>query len=189
MFTVRSDFIWDFKTGDNINYNLRVLGFLYEQGLFASPDNERLLCKPIIVFLASITEALLHDFHVRCKRSVWEKIDNLPVNVIEYMRTKRIDEFEKYIVSARKHNLFKVGDGGLYEDLDKLRKWRNRIHIQDKKKELEPSEFSVFTPSRKRDAERCLERVVKTLTVNHPRPDHIGGHVIDFQFPWTEHFP
>jgi hypothetical protein len=49
---------------------------LYEQFAFATAEHRRLLCKPIIVFIATITEALLHDFQVRCTRSVWEKIEN-----------------------------------------------------------------------------------------------------------------
>ena len=77
MFTVRSNFIWVFKTGDNINHNLRILAFLYEQYAIGSAENQRLLCKVIIVFIASIIEALLHDFHVRCTQSVREKIDNI----------------------------------------------------------------------------------------------------------------
>ena len=49
MFTVSSGFIAIFKTGDNINYNLRILRLLYNRYANASNEDRRLLCKPITV--------------------------------------------------------------------------------------------------------------------------------------------
>lgn len=59
MFTVNSGFIGEFKTGDNINYNLDCLKALYAAQNAASPSEARLLCKPITIILVSIIEALL----------------------------------------------------------------------------------------------------------------------------------
>jgi hypothetical protein len=63
--------------------------------------------------------------------------------------------------SARKHNLLDDDDRGLYDELDQIRQLRNRIHIQNKKNELEPNERSAFTPARKISAEEYLEVITK----------------------------
>jgi hypothetical protein len=55
--------------------------------------------------------------------------------------------------------------------------------------ELEADEWNAFTPQRKVLAEKAVEKVMKTLSSKHPRPQHIHGHVMDFHCPWTEHFP
>jgi hypothetical protein len=65
VFAIKSKFIGNFKLGDNIVHNLNVLGLLYR--VYANEDNDgkRLLCKPIILLLVSIIEAVLHDLHHR----------------------------------------------------------------------------------------------------------------------------
>jgi hypothetical protein len=67
MFSIESKFIGNFKLGDNIVHNLNVLDLLYR--VYADEDNEgkRLLCKPIILLLVSIIEAVLYDLHDRIK--------------------------------------------------------------------------------------------------------------------------
>ena len=62
MFTVSSRFIRNFKLGDNINHNLKILSLLYRQFDCAAEPDKRLLCKPITILLVSIVEALLYDF-------------------------------------------------------------------------------------------------------------------------------
>ena len=186
MFDIPSNFICTFKTGDNINHNLAILSLLYQVYEVATPDEKRLLCKPITITLITIIEACLYDFHKRAKLLTWEGIAGLADTVLEYMRGKQIDEFEQCIASAKKHGLF-GDDAKFYADLDLLRKLRNRIHIQNRWNYLEPDEWNAFTQQRKVLAEQALEKVAKTLSSNHPRPRHIHGHVRDFQCPWKEH--
>jgi hypothetical protein len=45
MFTVSSNFIGNFKLGDNINHNLEILQLLYRQFDQSKFRNKRLLCK------------------------------------------------------------------------------------------------------------------------------------------------
>ena len=72
MFTVSSNFIGNFKLGDNINHNLEILQLLYRQFDQSKFRNKRLLCKPIIIIVVSIIEAVLHDFHFRIQRHTFE---------------------------------------------------------------------------------------------------------------------
>jgi hypothetical protein len=167
MFTVSSSFIGNFKLGDNINHNFKILSLLYGQFDRADEHNRRLLCKPITILLVSIVEALLDDFHFRIQKHTFEGVANLADSVIEYVRGKQFsDELEKYIASARKHDFFGVGKTNFYEALDELRRLRNRIHIQNRKGHLEPDDFNAFTESRKTKAEKVLEITIKTMAQN-----------------------
>jgi hypothetical protein len=68
-----------------------------------------------------------------------------------------------------------------------LRKIRNRIHIQNTKRYKPVNEVSVFTEAVKKSSEKCLEKVVKTISQNHPRPESVGDYVGDLVFPWDEY--
>ena len=187
MITIRSNFIWNFKTGDNVNHNLRILALLYGHFAVSNGEQRHLLCKPMILLIAAVTEAVLQDFHVRCRQHVMEVMKNMPFEALEIIKLKRISKFDKYIESAKRHDLFKDSAGDLYSDLKTLCAWRNRIHIQNERNEGEPNEWNVYTLSRKEVAERCLERVLKILSRHHPRPEHID-HVADFVLPWNAYY-
>ncbi len=94
----------------------------------------------------------------------------------------------KYIKSAQRNNLFNVKSGRLYDDLDALRRLRNRVHIQNLKGDFEHDESEAFSDERKVLAERVLEYVAKFLSANHPRPQRVVGYVANFQFPWQPYF-
>lgn len=188
MFTVSSGFMGDFKLGDNINHNLEILALLYRQQASSGYHDSRLLCKPITLTIASICEAILSDFHMRMGTYTNEGVKNVAESVLSYVRGKKIDEFEKYIASARKHDLLDSKDKSFYDSLDTLRKLRNRIHIQNSKKHFEADEFQAFSPARQTNAEKALEKVAKTMADRYVRDKTKTGFVADFQFPWTEHF-
>jgi len=189
MFTVSSGFIADFKLGDNINHNLSVLALLYRYYNEEDGTGKRLLRKPIIILLVSIIEAVLHDFHSRIRKFTYEGVVNLPYEIIEYVRSKKTkDELEKYIASARKHDLFVSEDVAFYDLLDELRRLRNRVHIQNTKRDFEPDDYNAFNEARRVKAEQALERTMKTMAAKYPRPAHARGYVADFKLPWAAHF-
>jgi hypothetical protein len=186
MFTVSSGFIGNFKLVENINYNLSVLALLYHHYDREDGDRKRLLNKPIIVLLVSIIEAVLHDYHTRIRAFTREGVANLAQSVIDYIGAKQIDELEKYIASARKHNLFGK-DPDFYEILDELRRLRNRVHIQNTKEDFEPSDRHAFSDRRKTAAEVALEKTLKIMAAKYPRTDN-PHNVADFNLPWSEYY-
>ena len=188
MFVVSSNFIGNFKLGDNINHNLNVLSLLYRQYDQANESDKRLLCKPIIVTIVSIIEAVLHDLHSRIRIHTLEGVRNIADSVADYVRGKKLDELEKYIVNARKHDFFGIGTSNFYESLDELRRLRNRIHIQNTKNDFEPDEFSAFSEVRKKRAEKVCEKTLKTMAMKYARGAEYK-YVSDFKLPWKEHFP
>lgn len=186
MFTIQSNFINDFKTGDNINYNLRLLKLLYEHYAASGEPERSLLRKPITVTLVSITEAMLHDFLQRVQLNTREGID-LDPDVIKDIRYKHLKKLDHFIACVKKHRLF-GDDETLYEQLDELRRLRNRVHIQSRDGRLEKNESQAFSVARKRRAENALEYVCRSLAMNFSRPVWAHGYVQDFEFPWEARY-
>lgn len=188
MFKVKSDFMGIFKVGDNINYNLKTLSLLYDFQSNATEDKKIFLNKPIIITIASICEAILYDLHMRITRHTIEGVRNISQSIINMIRSKKIDEFDKYIACAKKYDFFDAQDSQFYEDLDTLRKLRNRIHIQNLKNHFEPDEEKVFNYAYKTMAEKTLEKVLKKMLEKYSRKQGAIGYVNDFELPWQEHF-
>lgn len=188
MFKIESNFIGNFKTGDNINYNLKVLKLLYKYYQEPNSYERRLLCKPIILIIVSITEALLQDFHMRVKTHSMEGVRNVALKVIEYIKGKHIDVLETYINSAKKHDFFKMADTPFYDSLHELRKLRNRIHIQNERKNTPSNESEAFREDKKILAEKVLEKMMKIMSAEYHRNLSTIGYVDDFELPWEEHF-
>jgi len=186
MVTIESKFIGDFKLGDNICHNLKIADVLYDRFEDSDADDRRLLCKPIIVLLASVIEAVLYDFHKRVKTFTIEGVKNLTVDAIDYIRLAAIDDFAKYIDSAKKQKLFGGADSPFYVQMHDIRKLRNRVHIQNERKYTPRDEFNAFTIEAKVLTERVLEKTLTTLAANFARDQDF---VEDFILPWNAHFP
>ena len=189
MFTVSSGFIGDFKLGDNVIHNLRILAYFYQRQADPHDIDAWLLRKPIIILIGSICEAILHDLHQRMQTYTTEGVRGIASTVLSYVRGKKIDKFEHYISSAKKHSLLGPPTEDIYDDLDQLRKLRNRVHIQNEKNHFEPNDSQAFSNGRQITAERTLEKLIKTISANHPRSSIARGHVNDFELPWNEYFP
>ncbi|MFH1367428.1 MAG: hypothetical protein ABIH38_05635 [Patescibacteria group bacterium] len=186
-FIVQSHFINDFNLGDNINHNFEILSLLYTQYDSENEFNKNLLRKLIILIIISIIEAVLYDFHTRIKNNVAEGVENLKTSVLEYVRGKKIDKFQKYIDSARKNNFFELSDSKFYDYLIRLCKLRNRVHIQNDQGTLEKKDRDVFTEKRMIIAEKALEFIFKKLLEKYSR-DEFKRYVNYFKIPWEEHF-
>lgn len=189
-FTVSSGFIGNFKIGDNINHTLGVLTILYCTQRSGSAGDAKDLCKPIIIFIASICEAVLYDLlRVRIQRHTCEGVKNVAKDVMDCIRGKHIDRFEHYIACVKKHGLLDDAGKDIYDSLDELRPLRNRIHLQNEKGQLEPDDGAAFSMKRQQAAEKTLERMLKLMAAKYPRKPSSQGYVGDFQLPWDEHFP
>lgn len=154
----------------------------------ASSPQKNFLIKPIIIQIMSIIEAILYDFHYRIKWYTREGVQNLAEDLISQIRQKKIDDLEKYIASAKSRAFFDTVHENFYSDLDKLRKIRNRIHIQNDKNYSPADEADAFTPENKYLAECALEVVFRTMLKKYPRPPSTVGHVQNFQIPWEARY-
>jgi hypothetical protein len=187
--TINSDFINNFKLGDNIVYNISVLSTLYELREGVTGVKRQHVNKPIILIAVSIIEAAMFDFLDRVKKNTREGVSSLPANVINHFRAKKIDKLEMYIVHFKKHSIFDDAEFDIYGILDELRKLRNRIHIQNEKKHFAQNDYDAFSNARLRKSEQCLEFTLRTFSDNHSRTSpQVVGHVVDFELPFDQHF-
>jgi hypothetical protein len=187
MVVINSNFIGNFKLGDNVGFNLKILKSLYDFRAAGNAETRLHLRKPIILLNTSIIEAVLYDLHARVQTFTQEGVANLSDTVIAYIRGKKIDELERYIVSAKKHDFFDQKDSGFYDSLDELRKLRNRVHIQNTKRHFQPDDSLAFSEQRVILSERALELVMRTMARKFARPLH--NFVADFTLPWNSYFP
>ncbi|HWV51725.1 hypothetical protein [Pseudorhodoplanes sp.] len=187
MVTVESKFIGIFKTGDNIVHNLEVLALLYGYYNAAQPEQRRLLCKPIIILLVAIIDAVLHDLHQRIREFRTEGVRNVLEESRNYIRSrKKMEKLEATIESAKKQGLIEPANDAFYTRLDELRKLRNRVHIQNIKKYSPPNESEAFSEAMKTQAEQCVEKTLKVMARKYSR-DH--DYVAAFNLPWNAHYP
>lgn len=182
-----SSFIGDFQVARNISHSLAVVSTLWSLREEAtSPATKRYLQKPMIILNVAIIEALLYDFHKRVKWFTREGVMGMPVNIVTYIRGKQIDKLEALIASCRKHDLFDELGSSFYEDLDILRRIRNRVHLQNEKHDLEPDDAIAFSAERLFLSERAVEFVMLTLEAKYPRS--VNVYTPPFHLPWPTYF-
>lgn len=189
MVTINGNFIGSFKLGDNIQFNLATLRLLYGYYEGASQSDQELLRKPIILIIASVIEAVLHDFASRARFHTREQSVQIPIVLLNLLRRKpKKDTFGFYIEQVKSYDVFSDSTKQIYFSLDELRKLRNRVHIQNSDSHKPYDENRAFTPYRKIEAEQLLEKIMKFMRDNQQRPEHAQFKGI-FELPWTEHFP
>ncbi|MAZ40040.1 MAG: hypothetical protein CMF49_07945 [Legionellales bacterium] len=149
MKVIKPRFIGNFKLGDNIAYNFKILQILYNAQAQLNNDNDRcLLNKPITIILMSIIEAILHDYFFRINNHSIENSINIPETFLKKIRTKKYDKFDHYIEAIIKYDIKFDTDNQLknfHAGLKELQKLRNRVHIQNTKKQLEEDDRKAFT--------------------------------------------
>ncbi|UVK39039.1 hypothetical protein LHFGNBLO_000353 [Mesorhizobium sp. AR10] len=182
-----SSFMSDFKLHKNITFNISIMKILRKHRDDGDEGRRRFLQKPLIVFNVSMIEALLYDFHKRIKWNTREGVAGLPMVVIDYIRRKQIDKLETLIASSKKHDLFGTAGSTFYDDLDQLRRIRNRMHIQNEKNDFEADDHKAFSEDRLILSERALEWVILTLEDKYSRPENT--YTAAFELPWDTYFP
>lgn len=183
MFVIRSHFIGSFKTGDNIVDSFKSLRVLYEIYSEADTYQKHCLRKPIVLLIASICEAVLHDLYMKIRAYSSEGVMNVTSEIALSIRGKQIDKFKKYIDVARKHDILCPSTPAFYDALDEVRNLRNRIHLH---KHLGRRDWHVFDDESKILTEKVCERLLRRMCSKFPRE---YNHVNAFEIPWEPHFP
>jgi len=167
---------------DNVNYNFQIVEKLFET---KKVEQELLLNKPIFILIVSIIECTLYDLLRRVKEHRKEIIPGLDRKSINDTRNKVTDELSPIISHIQKHNYLQIKTGDtLYEDLDNLRKIRNRIHIQNRSAHNPIDEYQVWSDANLNLAGKTLERIYKVLCLSYPRPNKEFISFSVFPRPW-----
>lgn len=186
-FEVNSSFIGEFKSGDNIVYNLSILEALYD-AYDSTPSRKRVfLTKPIVLQIACVVEAVLVDLALRMLLNTREGVDSLPPATLVKVR-KQVEKsrdrltFRRLISILAKSNVFNE-DPSFYARLVELSKLRNRVHISNRTR-MEPlNEGVLFRDHVKVNAERLCEELVRKMVTDFSRGKYFT-YVEPFRFPW-----
>jgi len=177
---ITDTFMWSFKKGDNIIYNLEIVWELYNAK--AKSNDKEKYNKPIVVILVAIIECILDDFTYRIKGHVSDTVPNISQADIGKFRTRKYDKLEHYIAASNKFNLFDQPKN-FYGLMDELRKARNRVHIQNSRNQLAADEYNVFTDALLIKTQHIFEIVLVTMIMKFPRNGRtITPHSIPL--PW-----
>jgi hypothetical protein len=177
--TIRCNFIGDFKVGDNIVANGRALCRL-------SATNEgNTFNKLMVVQAGSIVEASLDQIFYRAKTYTREGVPNIPADDLEKIRENKPERFYRIIEAMKTHKLLDALGGTIYDDLHRLRKLRNRVHIQfdDEPEELGRDDHHAFSDKEVAWSLSLCIRVLKHLGERFPRPEALGVFAHEVSIP------
>ena len=118
-------FIGDFKVGDNLILNADALCKL-------SNGNEKGVFNKLMVIQAgSIVEAALNEIVYRATTFTKEGVPNISKEDRNEIATKTVEKFNVIIDVMKKYKILDgLGAATIYDELHKLRKYRNKVHIQ-----------------------------------------------------------
>ena len=171
MVEIPSNFIGDFKVGDNLVYNAGVLRLLCEH------NGEGGLNKLVVVQVGAILEAALGQIIYRAQNFNQEGVPNIAEADRQAIEGKRIDKLNNIIDVMRKYELLNELGGGIYDELHTLRKFRNKIHIQDDNEDVPRDEELAFTSQRCVWSLGLCATVLAFLCQKFPRPADVAKYV------------
>ena len=122
---VPCNFVGVFKVGDNLVFNAKVLCklvFSNEEGVFN---------KLIVLQVGSLLEASLGQVIFRAQNFNLEGVPNISAKDRLEIEGKKVDKFNTVIDVLRKYEVLAGLGPEIYDELHKLRKYRNKVHIQD----------------------------------------------------------
>lgn len=195
-----SSFIWNFKVGENIVYNLKILFDLYKSKQEVV-KNKKTFNKPIVVILVSIIEAIFYDFICYLSEStrhfpnhsisnetreyIKKKInrDKVPYGPDGYLRIKNYS-FTELVGVLEESEILGDVDSDIYDRLSRANYLRNRIHIFNWFGNFELDENVVFTEKRVQAVEKLLVDILTILEKRYPRPfskEHHSRQIIAWE--------
>jgi hypothetical protein len=178
-------FFWDFKRMDNVNYNFTIVEMLFN--LKKESTEGHLLNKTIIIILASIIECIIYDFIRRVNEYRQELIPGIDEEFVDDTRNKICDQFEPLIAHIKKHDLLGSSEeDNVYQDLDFIRRLRNRIHIQNRQHQLDKDEPKIWTNENVLLTSNQLEKICGVLCNSYPRPGRDLISMVNFPRPWVQ---
>lgn len=178
---------WNFKTADNILYNYKVMEVQIQSAINV-PELSPYFYKPIFIQMASIIECALYDLFRRIDEHVHEKLPSLAEEIINELKNKNLkNKLTIYIDISRKHKLLGRGDD-IYSDLKAISKIRNRVHIQNEKREQPIDDDRVWTLECVNECGRLLKEVYSYMVMTYPRKWHQEEklNLPSFPEPWKE---
>lgn len=176
---------WNFERKNNVVYNFNLIEFLIEDA--KKSKYQSYYYKPIIVIIMSIIECSLYDFLWRVKQA---KIEGIHVttkqkNAIE--STNISNALQSYLDICKKQEILGEKSSDIYARLQKHIEYRNRIHIQNRKRYSPSKEQKLWTKSKVINTGNLLREIFTYICKKYPRPDkfHSSPNLNLFPAPWN----
>ncbi|KAB2755670.1 hypothetical protein [Brucella anthropi] len=172
----------DFKVGDNTVYNADVLCELINK------NEDGVFNKIIVMQIASIMEVAFAQIFYRARNFNVEGVPNISEDDRSSIADKQIDKLAVIIDNLRKYHILDEMGGDIYNELHKLRKYRNKIHIQSEIDidGLPRDELDLFNDELRDWAISLNWNIMNYLAQNYSRPQHIRGYVSPINLPRLE---
>jgi hypothetical protein len=176
---ISCNFVGDFKVGDNLVFNADVLCKL------GMANRGSVFNKPIIIQTGSIVEAGLDQIIFRAKNHNREGVPNLSEHYRAQIETKKIEKFAIIIDVLKKYHVLDALGTGTYDELHKLRKYRNKVHIQEDIdiKDVSRDDSNAFSDEVRDWALNLNVRVLSFLSEHLPRPKYLHSYVAPLVVP------
>ncbi|WP_447929957.1 hypothetical protein [Sphingopyxis fribergensis] len=173
------NFVGQFKVGDNLRYNCDLLCALAASNVDSSFN------KMIVLQAGSILEAALIEIIFRAQNYNLEGVPNIDPVDRQRIEELKIDKFAVTIDVLRKYNVLNGARENVYDDLHRLRKYRNKVHIQEDVKiaGAPRDEEELFTDILVNWSITLNREVLQFLSEHLSRPAHIHGYVGDLEVP------
>jgi hypothetical protein len=172
-------FIGNFKVGDNLVRNADALckmSKLNENGVFN---------KLMVVQAGSIVETALGEIIYRAQNFTKEDVPNISKEDQTEIVNKTVELFNTIIQVMEKYKILEGLGDGIYDELHKLRKYRNKVHIQTDVgiKDVSRDENVAFSSDIVVWALEFTVRVLKHLNEKFPRPKALEQFAHELSIP------
>lgn len=166
---IASNFIGDFKVGDNLAYNADILCAARDANVGGQ------LNKLIVIQVCSILEAALGQIIYRAQNFHVEGVPNIADDDRKEIEAKTVDVFNNVIEVMKKYGLLNDLGEEIYADLHRLRRHRNKVHIQNDVEGTPRDESAIFTDEVCNWALDLNVRVLSYLSTVFERPPHTAA--------------
>lgn len=176
---ITCNFIGDFTVGNNIARNAGALCKLVQA------NREETFNKLIVVQAGSIIEAALDQIFYRAKNFNREGVPSIREGDRQKIAAKKIGRFVVIIEKMQEYKFLDELGADIYDDLDKLREYRNRVHIQldGELAGVSREEDKAFSNEIVSWALQLNVKILEHLIKRFPRPKHLDQFATQITVP------
>ncbi len=181
---IKGNIFHDFKVGDNVVYNSKILRSLVDA------NHNGQFNKLIVMQSCSILEACLYETIMRIQNYNIEGYPGLSKEEGIEIKSKKVkDKFAIIIDVLKKYNILDNSQLDVYDNLHTIRRLRNKIHIQSKNLNIdglkgERDEVNIFTDYWTNFSISLCEKVICYLSETKFRQEgRLDNCIEDFYLP------
>jgi hypothetical protein len=177
--TIPCNFVGSFKVGDNMVFNADLLCKLMDSNANGQFN------KLIVVQAGSLVEAALDQIIYRAQNFNLEGVPNISEADRKEIENKKVERFNSIIDVMKKYGILNGLGNDIYSKLHKLRKYRNKVHIQDgiDIEGVSRDEAAAFSDEIRKWSLNLSVKILKYLCETFPRPPELERHVAPLAVP------